>query len=578
MVFWTGTGEVASSMRAKFNNFLTYFLEPGHKAKNVAILLASTTFTYTAGNLKSVAAGDIITTKSEGYRYEVVALGSSVYDLSTAGGVLLNVLTGDDGSYNFRSLLPAANGTTDDYPLMAKLLAKPNVGVLSVYFPNGNYFMGSTIELKRIVRLWGDSGYSTESAPRLTFAANTWGIVVNRGNTLNGGTEGVGTGGADGSEINGLYIRSNGGTDRTKHGIWMRARAVVLNTYVRSFPGSGIAVTASAGFGGSVEGNANSFFVANCSCVGNFTHGFYADGADANAGTVINLDASANGRSGIYDSSFLGNTYIGCHTAENGLASIGGNPVGHSAMVSFGGNVYVAHWNATETQLATTEPGTNANVWIFDRAGGPFGSTVPLWVSGQPVGTYFVAFSYFSDSLSASNIILGCYSESGPPGNVFLGPTVTIGGSMSIYYAGNRIGAGSNGTLAASTMQFGGTNITTQVSDGSNFFTLSGVNPLGEIWRFKRLSNTNLRFDNGDLGSRVVYEITGPDAAIPYKFSVGDFLLGGKRMAMGTAAPTTGTWAQGDYVRNSSPAVGQPKGWICTVAGTPGTWVSEGNL
>ena len=44
------------------------------------------------------------------------------------------------------------------------------------------------------------------------------------------------------------------------------------------------------------------------------------------------------------------------------------------------------------------------------------------------------------------------------------------------------------------------------------------------------------------------------------------------------AAPSTGTWNVGDRVFNSAPSVGQPKGWICTVAGTPGTWVSEGNL
>lgn len=44
------------------------------------------------------------------------------------------------------------------------------------------------------------------------------------------------------------------------------------------------------------------------------------------------------------------------------------------------------------------------------------------------------------------------------------------------------------------------------------------------------------------------------------------------------AVPATGTWAVGDYCKNSAPAVGQPKGWYCTVAGTPGTWVSEGNL
>ena len=45
-----------------------------------------------------------------------------------------------------------------------------------------------------------------------------------------------------------------------------------------------------------------------------------------------------------------------------------------------------------------------------------------------------------------------------------------------------------------------------------------------------------------------------------------------------SAAPTVGTWAVGDRVINSVPTVGQPKSWVCTVAGTPGTWTSEGNL
>lgn len=45
-----------------------------------------------------------------------------------------------------------------------------------------------------------------------------------------------------------------------------------------------------------------------------------------------------------------------------------------------------------------------------------------------------------------------------------------------------------------------------------------------------------------------------------------------------TAAPTTGTWRVTDVVMNSAPTIGQPKGWVCTVAGTPGTWVSLGNL
>lgn len=39
-----------------------------------------------------------------------------------------------------------------------------------------------------------------------------------------------------------------------------------------------------------------------------------------------------------------------------------------------------------------------------------------------------------------------------------------------------------------------------------------------------------------------------------------------------------GTWARGDVVVNDNPAVGQPVGWSCTVAGDPGTWVAWANL
>jgi len=44
----------------------------------------------------------------------------------------------------------------------------------------------------------------------------------------------------------------------------------------------------------------------------------------------------------------------------------------------------------------------------------------------------------------------------------------------------------------------------------------------------------------------------------------------------GTAAPTTGTWGQGDRVWNVLPAAGGYTGWICVSAGTPGTWKGFG--
>jgi len=61
-----------------------------------------------------------------------------------------------------------------------------------------------------------------------------------------------------------------------------------------------------------------------------------------------------------------------------------------------------------------------------------------------------------------------------------------------------------------------------------------------------------------------------------------NLLSGGKLTgrASGTAAPSTGTWAQGDILYNSAPTEAGAAsskyvvlGWICTVAGTPGTWL-----
>ncbi|TNJ67545.1 hypothetical protein FE784_03965 [Paenibacillus hemerocallicola] len=54
--------------------------------------------------------------------------------------------------------------------------------------------------------------------------------------------------------------------------------------------------------------------------------------------------------------------------------------------------------------------------------------------------------------------------------------------------------------------------------------------------------------------------------------------VGGSFQGLANAAPTTGYWRAGDSLANRTPAAGAPKGWRCTATGTPGTWVSEGNL
>lgn len=45
-----------------------------------------------------------------------------------------------------------------------------------------------------------------------------------------------------------------------------------------------------------------------------------------------------------------------------------------------------------------------------------------------------------------------------------------------------------------------------------------------------------------------------------------------------SAAPTSGTWAYGDIVFTDTPVSGQPIGWICIEAGTPGKWRGFGTV
>lgn len=45
-----------------------------------------------------------------------------------------------------------------------------------------------------------------------------------------------------------------------------------------------------------------------------------------------------------------------------------------------------------------------------------------------------------------------------------------------------------------------------------------------------------------------------------------------------SAAPVAGTYQQGEYLLNSIPDSGEYIGWVCTVAGTPGTWKGFGAI
>lgn len=118
---------------------------------------------------------------------------------------------------------------------------------------------------------------------------------------------------------------------------------------------------------------------------------------------------------------------------------------------------------------------------------------------------------------------------------------------------------------------------------GINQDTYSGVMGSSLIVRDNHINNSTLGVTHLTNSSSITFVLNTDFTGTSTKFNETSWIyeaskLLPKKEFYGTAAPTTLTWAVGDRVIRATPAVGQPKAWVCTVAGTPGTWVSEGNL
>lgn len=95
--------------------------------------------------------------------------------------------------------------------------------------------------------------------------------------------------------------------------------------------------------------------------------------------------------------------------------------------------------------------------------------------------------------------------------------------------------------------------------------TLSG----GAVYGFTHASASG-NIQTSDTANQLV--------GLTQAFNNETFLIGVNKVLFGAAAPVAGAHVQGDICYNTGAAVGQPVGWICTVAGTPGTWQAMPNL
>ncbi len=519
-------------------------------------------------------------------------------------------LVPEGGALNVRQAGAVGDGTTDDHAAFAAaisaFLANVNPveqGSVRVVVPEGTFYLGATLHIRSSVILEGQGvSKGTGGASTLKWPADTAGIVIHRNNTSPSGAEvpdDTATKAGDGSVIRNLALSGAGSFGSAADGIWLRGAATVEECVVMNFARDGIHIEAGAATGGLTEGNANIWRIANCRLIGNRRHGLFVDGADTNAGTAISIDSSSNGRWGIFDSSFLGNSYLGCHCATNGLAGIAGNT--GSSFVHYKGpengdvdKRYAANVAASEAALAGTVPGTSAAVWIEIANGGP-SARIPTWLPGQAAGTWFHGGALQTDNANARNIFVGCYTEGDQAPAQIVKPTQVLNGlhaagvrGTGLHVDGNSVKLGNFGFDPRSDDAVAGMVLDLRRSANSLIYAnvtgdhVSGTQFLGwdnidKAWAFGKHANLDAR-----IGMKLTTDLTGAifgrTAALGggYPFFPRGVIVGGsffgRLVNYGSAAPASGAFARGDIVLNTSPTATGTFGWVCVAAGSPGTW------
>jgi hypothetical protein len=465
----------------------------------------------------------------------------------------------------------------------------------AVYFPPGQYHCSAAIQLKKTVRLYGDGGgMSSGPSVNIIFNAGSSGIVVHQFNTINNAVEVPTTTSGSGSIIEGLQLvgaYSAAPDVMGGHGVWFRAAGILKNCLVSGFTGDGVRVIATVGGGGAVEGNANGTQLQMVTSQLNGEWGLQVAGGDANACTFIGVQTSTNGTGGIFDNSFLGNTYVQPQVAIDGAGNAGQNVTrGRTGMVWLAGQRYYAVYPATDAQLVATVPGTDSTIWGVGAASGAADATHPLWLAAQPVGTYFSASSYRFTNVNSRGLVLNPYEESGYSVTFTTGPTLILGGLLTGYLGNSRllgatIGPSTPGKFTAATLGF---------TAGVSFNDTSG----GFAWDFKSpaTGRYSIHWANIEKDFHTRYD-RNATVANGYARTIDATAPGGNTGSLGfaaqyyrgaqnvmkwrglqAAAPTVTVSLQGDSFEFLAPTAGGFIGQVCTVAGTPGTWRNYGEI
>ena len=544
--------------------------------------------------------------------------GTKTIALVTAAEWFAKVEAGGSGGNGVVSVMDfgaVGNGIADDLPAFEAALAylktkasaqnptlHKQVPKLYVPTPAHHYYLSGALNINVCVHMFGDgSGAPNSSGTLLRFGDNCSGIIVNEYRTYGNGLGSVGDG--SGSLIEGFTLYSgniafNGtaftifgdGSSATGHGVNVRGTGVRLQDIQCFFwPENGIYIHADSGGSASENGNANNWRIQDIWCQYNDGCGVRVYGLDANSGVGHNVNAISNRVAGIFDQSFLGNTWIQPHTRDNGIISYTGLNL-PTGMCSYptAGSCYSVAWGKNAL-ASTTVPGTNNLVWLPTAASHP--SAKP-WVTGM---TWEVGAPYLITNQNARTTFINPYAESAQGPCQAAGATLFLHGLMALgddpiagidglgkgVYVSSGSGSWNAPKLTAvSTASYLG---------GDAYFGIDGAGFTHKITQFNAAGRVSWGTNNGGSGGAVLaihpfaddFSLTLTASRLRVSpFAAPNAADGGYGLNFITSIAQIGVTdllLHGDVFFRQGAAIGDNLGWYVTASGTggPGSRMAE---
>lgn len=479
--------------------------------------------------------------------------------------------------------------------------------VQPLHFRASGYYFTGPLEPRAMVHLIGANGSGDRIGTIFRFPANACGLIVNSQHTQSSGTgySQAELHTAEGSTVENINFVGGGGSDRAKHGSWLRAPANLVYCGFSNFAGCGTAIIANATATDMSAGNVSSARIEHCYYENNGgVSAFLADGSDANANKIDQIRVFGSYGSAIIDRSEFGNVYTAPEIDNWGSG-------GRGRVYNSGENYLLVRSN----DYGVT-PGTNSRVWLPVGSASNASARYPQWTTGN---TYEANLPILVEGGVNSTTVFGGYAEGSTFGSDNLGNSaesgaVIIGGtwwwaprsnhmftgdeeSQHCLFGQNGVGGfqdWNNSQFQAGLGNQSWAAVGWKVGDTyAHFAHYDGRE--GSMWVLQPDGGGNLHYNFRGLntGGPRIYALTltntqvtfGRATPVPAVFAPYTIALGNNTgdlnsyrvVAMASAVPTSGSHAKGELVFNNGndPSHDGVDYWRCTASGTPGTWVAR---